>query len=309
MCLRRPSASITALMSTARTLGRALAEQTVALLALPAHDSPWLSPDAAKLLERLLHVPVVVVAVAVGCNVSGIASGPLVALGGLARTSGAAHMAAGGADGGRGRHEQGVAPVAGAAHSLGGGLVGELVAVACGDGEELLLPGRVDGVLLLVLDLGLVGGRLLLGVAGTVLAALVLALHAHFVVAIQGAAEVAAAVDAHADGLLDTGDHGSRGSSSEPLVRLERQSVLGEQGAGSLLLHGSAVNGWGGLDRCECGCGCRGMDAGGGRGISRTAMDTISRGEWELERVRDELTQRQRQRQQQRQASRWPPLA
>lgn len=249
----------------------------MALLALPAHDPPWLPPDAPKLLERLLHVAVVVVvvvAVAVGCNVAGVADGPLVALGGLARTFCAACMGAGGADGGRGRDEDGVALVAGAAHSLGGGVVGEVVAVAGGDGEELLLPGGVDGVLDVDLVLGLVGGRLLLGVAGTVLAALVLALHAHLVVAIEGAAEVAAAVDAHADGLLDTGGQRRRGSGGEPLVRLERQSVFGEQGAGALLLHGSAVDGWGGLDRGGCG----GMDAGGGRGISRTATGTISRG-------------------------------
>lgn len=249
-------------------------EQIVALLALPAYNSSRLSPDAPELLERLFHINVIFT---IGRSISWIAGGPLVALGWLARALCAAGMAAGLADSSRGRNKQGLALVAGAANSLRGGLIGELVAVPGGDGEELLLLGLLNSLRVL----GLVARRLLLGVPRAVLAALVLALHADLVVAVQIAAEVAAAVDAHADGLLDAGDQGRGSSGSEPLVRLEGQAVFGEEGAGALLLHGPAVEGWGGRGGCWCRCwrGSMLMGAGGGSevvGGSRTAADRVS---------------------------------
>ena len=152
--------------------------------------------------------------------------------------------------------EEGVAFVAGAADALCGGLVGELLAVAGGDGEELLLAGLL-GVLL---GRSFLARSLLLGVLGALLAAPVLALHAHLVVAVEGAALVAAPVHAHADGLLDAGDQRARGGGDDELVRLEGQAVLGEEGAGALALHGIAVEDGGRLGGCRDG----GVDAGGG---------------------------------------------
>ena len=212
--LRRPTAVVTPLVSTARTQVRALAEQGVALLALPPHYASGLPPYAAELLHSPLCIRLVL---ALRFGVSGVAGGPFVALGGLAGAFRAPHVIARLAGGCCGGGEEGVALMAGAADALCGGLVGKLLPVAGGHGQELLLPGLL-GVLL---GCSLLGRRLLLGVLGALLAASVLALHTHLVVAVEGAALVAASVHTHADGLLDTGDQRAGGRGDNELVRLE----------------------------------------------------------------------------------------
>jgi hypothetical protein len=72
-------------------------------------------------------------------------------------------------------------------------------------------------------------------------------------------------VDSHADGLLDALDADGLGGGRDPLVGLESQVVLGEEGASALLLKCAAIdllrNGlfssrrrsglWGGCGRCS----------------------------------------------------------
>jgi hypothetical protein len=254
--LRRPTAVVTPLVATARAQVRALAEQGVTLLALPPYYASGLPPDAAELLHRPLCVCLVL---ALRLCVPGVTGGPFVALGGLAGAFRAPDVTARLAGSCCGGGEEGVALVAGATDALGGGLVGKLLAIAGGYGQELLLPGLL-GVLLGCALLALLARRLLLGVLGALLAAPVLALHTHLVVAVKGAAQVAASVHTHADGLLDTGDQRASGRGDDELVRLEGQAVLGEEGAGTLALHGIAVEDCGRLGGCRDG----NVDAGGG---------------------------------------------
>jgi hypothetical protein len=241
------------------------------LLALPAYYTSWLPPDTAKLLELLLLFNLVF---ALSLNISRIAVRPLVTFGRLSWTLGAPDMVAGLAGGSCGRDEQGLALVAGAPDSLCGRLVRKLVAMPGGDSQDLLL---LLGLLNSLLLLNFLTGCLLLGVPRALLAALVLALHAHLFVSIEGATAVAASVHAHTDGLLHTRDQGSRSRRSDPLMRLKSQSVFGKQSAGTLLLHGIAVECWGGLDECGCFGGSWG-GAGGSevRGGSRTEIPMIS---------------------------------
>jgi hypothetical protein len=84
--------------------------------------------------------------------------------------------------------------VAGTLDTLLGRLVRQLVASPSCDGQESFLPG-----LLVVFGLVAFVGGLFLGVAGAFLAALVIALLAHSLGAIEGTATVTAAVDAHTD--------------------------------------------------------------------------------------------------------------
>jgi hypothetical protein len=118
-------------MATARTQVRALAEQGVALLALPPYYASGLPPDAAELLHRPLCVRLVL---ALRFGVPGVAGGPLVALGRLAGAFRAPDVTARLASGCCGGGEEGVTLVAGAAYALGGGLVCKLLAVAGGYG-------------------------------------------------------------------------------------------------------------------------------------------------------------------------------
>ena len=164
--------------------------------------------------------------------------------------------------------------MAGAPDSLCGRLVRKLVAMPGGESQDLLL---LLGLLNSLLLLGFLAGCLLLGVPGALLAALVLALHAHLFVSIEGTAAVAASVHAHTDGLLHTRDQGSRSRCSDPLMRLESQSIFGKQSTGTLLLHGIAIESWGELD----GCGCFSSSWGGAGGSevrdgSRTEIHMIS---------------------------------
>ena len=153
-------------------------------------------------------------------------------------------MAARFADGGCGRNEQSLALVAVTAHTLLRRLVGQLLAIPGGHGEHALLLGqRLCSSNLLGLDLCLLRWGLPLGVARTLLAALVLALGTHLVGTIGGPAAVTCAVDTHANGLLDTLDIDGESRCGNPLVRLEGQAVLGEESAGALLLHDGALEG------------------------------------------------------------------
>jgi hypothetical protein len=246
-------------VATARALRRAFHEQTVALFALPAYPGARLSPDASGLLQCTLELLLTVL-----IDVAGVAVGPFAELGGVSRALDAANVAALVAGGGGRGDEQGVALVAGAADTLLRGLVGQLSARLGRDGQQLLLLGG-DGAFLLLL-LALVTGGPLLGVAGAFLAALVLALGADFVGAVRVSAVVAGAVDAHADGLLDTLHVDGFGGRGDPLVRLQGQAVLCKQRAGSLLLEGAAVEllgDWVGA------LGHGGGGGGGGGGLGR----------------------------------------
>lgn len=122
--------------------------------------------------------------------------------------------------------------------ALSRGLVYQLVAATSPDGEHSLSLGLLHTIFLGLLLLR----RLLLGETRTLLAPLVLALQAHFVGAVKGSAAVAAAMDTHTDRFLDTLDGGLWSWCSDPLVRLKSEAVLGEQGAGSFLLHGVAIH-------------------------------------------------------------------
>lgn len=227
-------------MATTRTLGGAFDEQAVALLALPADSGSRLPPHAPCLLQFLLELRV-----AAGVDVAWVAVGPFVEFGGLPGALCASHVAALIADGGRGRDEHVVALVAGAADALRSLLVDQLATRLGLEGEKLLLLllgfGGVGGSIGFG-GLGqLFGGRLLLGVAGALFAALVLAVGADLVGAVGGSAVVAGAVDAHADGLLDSLDADGLGGGGDPFVRLEGQTIFGEECAGSLVLESTAV--------------------------------------------------------------------
>lgn len=234
-------ALVTAGMAATGTLSGALDEVTMTLFALPADSGPRLPPHASGLFQlQLLLLLELQLRLAAGADVAGIPLRPLVEFGGFAGALCAAHMAALLANGGGCGDEHVVALVAGATDALARVLVDQLAARLGFQGEELLL---------LRLDLGgggiglglLFGRRLLLGVAGALLAALVLAVGADLVGAVCGAAVVAGAVHAHADGLLNPLHADGLLRGGDPFVRLQGQAVLGEEGAGSLLLESAAV--------------------------------------------------------------------
>lgn len=213
------------------------------LLALPAYYASWLPPDTAELIELLLLLNIVFT---LSFDVAGVAGRPLVALRRLSWALGASRVIAGLAGGSCGRNEQGVALVAGAPDSLGSRLVCEFIAMPGGDGQDLLLLRLLNSLRLLAL----LPGCLLLGIPRALLATLVLALQAHLLVSIEGTTAVAASVHTHTDGLLYTRDQRSRSRCSNPLMRLESQSILGEQSTSTLLLHSIAVENWGKFDGC-----------------------------------------------------------
>jgi hypothetical protein len=244
----------------------------VALLALPTHYASRLSPYAPKLFNLLLFLDVVL---AVGSSVSRITRGPLIALGRLSWAPGASSVVARLAGGCCGRNKKSVALVADAPDSLCCWLVCKLVAVSGGECESLLLPGLLSCLFLLLLT-----SRLLLGVSWALFAALVLTLHADPVVTVECTAFVAASVHSHANGLLYAWYRRSRSTCHEQVARLESQSVPGEESAGTLQLHGIAMDDWGVIDER----GCRYLDAGCrsevGGGINGTAIHTVSNETW-----------------------------
>jgi hypothetical protein len=139
--------------------------------------------------------------------------------------------------------------MAGASDTLLGGLIDELVSSPGADGEHALSLGLVGSLLVGQLFLG----RLLLGEARALFASPVLALHTGPVGAVKGAAAVAAAMYAHANGLLDTleGRHGAWGR--DPFVGFQREAVLCKESTGTFLLHSIAVHGFGSGNRSRWG--------------------------------------------------------
>jgi len=232
--LRFSEALVTTHVAATRTLRRAFQEHAVALFALPADPRAWLSPYASRLLQGTLEL-----LVAVRLHVARIAIGPLAELRRVSGALDAPNMATLFAGGGGRRDEKAFAFVAGAADTLLWRLVGQFAARLCRDGQELLLLGSNGAFLLLLLSL--VAGGPLLGIARALLAALVLALGAHLVDAVGSPAVVTSAVDAHADGFLDTLHVDGLGRRGDPLVRLQSQPILCKQGAGSFLLEDAAV--------------------------------------------------------------------
>lgn len=209
-------------------------EETVALFTLPANPGSGFSPCAPKRLELPVDL-----CFAVCLGVAGVSGGPFGELCGLAGARCASGMVAVLTDDCLGGNKDGGALVAGAPDALLGRLVDEFVSSAGADAEHALSLWLVGGVLFGLLLLG----RLLLGKARALLAAPVLALDTGPVGAIEGAAAVAGAVDTHANGLLDTLQrrHGAR--CGNPLMRLEGEAILCKESAGTLLLHGVAVQG------------------------------------------------------------------
>jgi hypothetical protein len=130
--------------------------------------------------------------------------------------------------------------VAGTLDTLLGRLVRQFITSSRRDGQDSFLPG-----LLVVFGFVTFVGRFFLRIAGAFLAALVVALLAHSLGAIEGTATVTAAVDAHADGFFYTRHQRSWGWGRNPFVGVEGQAIFGEEGTGAFLLHGIAVEGGG----------------------------------------------------------------
>jgi len=106
------------------------------------------------------------------------------------------------------------------------------------DGQQLLFPWFLGDFILFAF----LNRSFLLGITGTLLATLVLALVANFVGTIGGAAVVAGTVHTHTDGLLDSlNADGLLCWCRNPLMRLESQSIFGEESTGSLLLENTAI--------------------------------------------------------------------
>jgi hypothetical protein len=234
---RRPCTLIATLVTTTWTLRRVILEETATLLTLPTHPSSRFPPCSSKSFELAVNF-----CLAVGLSITRISGGPFGKLCGLASTSGASYMLAVLADGCLSGDEDGVALVAGAPDALLGGLIDEFVSGTGTDGEHALSLWLVGAFLFGLLLLG----RLLLGIARTFLAASVLALDTGPVCTVEGAAAVAAAMDTHTDGLLDTleGRQGVRGG--DPFMGFQSEAVLCKEGTGTLLLHSVAVHGLGG---------------------------------------------------------------
>lgn len=237
---RCSGAFLATLMPTPRTLRLTLDEVRLALFTLPSDAGSRLPPYTANELQILFVIHFIV---AVGLDVAWIPVGPFGQLGGFPGTLGTAHVTAL-FTGSRGsRDKQSIALVARAADSLLDGLIDPLFSGFGGYGQKLLLLlGSLETLPLTILALALLGSGLLLGVAGALLATLVLALSADLFSSEGGSTVVALAVDAHADRPLNTLDTDGLGRSGKPFVRLEGQSVLGEEKAGTLLLQGAAVD-------------------------------------------------------------------
>jgi len=211
-------------------------EEAVALVTLPPHPRPGLPPCPPKRLKLPIHFRFTV-----RLGIAGVSGRPFGQLCGFTRTLCASQMLAVVTDGCLGGHKDGGADVAGTSDALLGGLIDEFVSSSGADGQHAFSPGLVASVLVGQLVLG----RLLSREARTLLAAPVLALDTGPVGAIESAASVAAAMYAHADGLLDTleGRHGSWGS--DPFMGFQSEAVLCEEGTGTFLLHSIAVQGFG----------------------------------------------------------------
>jgi hypothetical protein len=182
------------LVAAAWTHRGALPEHSIAQLALPPHDTALPAPYATETIALLLHF-----VIAVGLDVSRIPIRPFAQLGWVSGTLGAPDVPTLFAQGGRRRNEGSFALVAGTLDTLLGRLVRQFIASSRRDGQDSFLPG-----LLVVFGLVAFVGGLFLGIAGAFLAALVVALLAHSLGAIEGTATVTAAVDAHADGFFYT---------------------------------------------------------------------------------------------------------
>jgi len=184
-------------------------EQAIALLTLPAHPSPRLSPGPSEFLQLFLHLRL-----AVRLSIARVAIRPFAELGWLARAFRTSDMLAGIADIGRCGNEQILTHMTVTSDALSRRLIYQLVAATSPDGEHSLSLG-----LLHTLFLGLLlFRRLLLGETRALLAPFVLALQAHLVGAVKGSAAVAAAMDTHTDRFLDTLDGGFWSWCSDPLV-------------------------------------------------------------------------------------------
>lgn len=239
-------------MATSRTLRRPFYKHTLTFFTLPPHPYPWLPPCAFGQLQVYV---LLYFGLAVGLYIARIAIWPLAQFRRVSQALCASDVAALVADSGRGWDEEGLAFVTGTPDALPRRLVNPLVAGLSDSQELLLLLGLLSTFFLFAfLDRGL-----LLGVSRTLLATFVLALVAELVGAIGGATVVAGAVHTHADGLLDSLDVDRGGRGRDPLMRLEGQSIFGEQGAGSLLLESTTVEflrGSGSSSISGCGCWC-----------------------------------------------------
>lgn len=220
-------------MTASRTQRRAFNELTMTVFALPSHPCSWLPPYASDLQQLALNL-----GLTVGFNIARIAVRPLAEFGRLPRAFRTTDVTTPLADGGSRRNEERLALVAGASNALLRDLVDSFFAILGGDSQQLLLFLRRLVSLLL---LAFLARRSLFGIARTLLAALVLALGAHFVGSISGSTVMAGAVHTHADRPLDTLHTDGLSRSSDPFVRLEGQSILGKEGAGAFLLESGAV--------------------------------------------------------------------
>jgi hypothetical protein len=218
---------------TIRTLCRTVDEVGAALLAHPPYFLPWLPPHALGLLQLLFEL-----AVAGGVHVTRVAVRPFSKLRGLSWTLGASDMTTLLADGCCGRDKDIFTLVAGAADALLRGLVHQFLTRLGCQGEHPLLLGFLGDLGYL---LAFFHNRLLLGIAGALLATLVVALGAHLVPAIRGSAVVTGTVHTHADRLLHTLHADRVGIGRDPFVRLEGKAIFGKESAGPLLLKGAAV--------------------------------------------------------------------
>lgn len=240
--LGRPSSTLFATMvTTARTLELSLYELTLALLTFPSDTGPWLPPDTAGDFEILLIIAFHL-GIAIGLDVAWVAMRPFSEFSWIPGTFGAAHVTALVTNGSVGRNEKGGALVARTTDSLLDGLIDSLVSGLGSDGQDFLLLGPLQTLIIAFLGLALVGRGLLLGVTWALLATLMLALEADLLGTERGSAVVALAMDAHTDGLLDALNHGGIGGSSKPLMRLEGQAIFGEEETGTLLLEGTAID-------------------------------------------------------------------
>lgn len=211
-------------------------EEAITLLTLPPHPRPGLPPCPSKRLQLSVHF-----CFTIRLGITGVSGWPLGKLCGLTGTLCASQVLAVLADGCLSRHKDSGADVAGASDALLGRLIDEFIASSGADSEHALSLGLVSRVLVGQL----LFGRPLPGKARALFASPVLALHTGPVSAVEGAAAVAAAMYAHANGLLDTleGWHGPWGS--DPFVGLEREAVFCKESTGTFLLHSIAVHGFG----------------------------------------------------------------
>ena len=193
----------------------------MALFALPPHPCPGLFPYPLRKIQFDFPFDF---GLTLGLDVARVSVGPLAQLGRIPWALCAPNVTALFADSGCGRNEKSIASVAGAPDPLLDRMVDSLFASFGGNRQELLLLRLVGPFRLFAL----LDGRLLLGIAGALLAALVLTLGADFVGAISRVAVVAGAMHTHADGLLNSLDTDGLGRGGDPLVGLEREAIFGE---------------------------------------------------------------------------------